>query len=338
MGACAFSQIEVSNSGKIIESGNNAVNTIIESNTNVSSSNGKNTFNIQNKDAFRTNPNNPFRIKPRRKNIKFPDDCSYISIGSDNWQLIGTCADALKDILPELPDDNCQYGSVKKDGSKFFMVVDDTQLLTYRLQEPLNFEDIENLAQKLNTTSSNIIFNNKFNEGGKLTAGQEIKYQKSHLEKSSSSNWFDDYNIEFYPLFSNRYLVKVRCDAGAYNELNAYLLYDESALPAKAKVLEFPSFNFEYPDDENSDTPKAVKNVTVKTVGGRYFNPETKELIVFVKAHGIGDAGCYARYSFPNGKPKLEEFRAKFKWEGHGYGTDEILKSPPKTWKRYYPK
>jgi hypothetical protein len=141
--------------------------------------------------------------------------------------------------------------------------------------------------------------------------------------------------IKFYSLSSNKYLVQIYCESGAYNIKNAYLLYDESAIPAKAEVLEFPSFEITH--DEDSDIAKTVEKVMVKTIGGVGFNLKTKQLIVFVKTRGIGDSGHYARYSFPNGKPKLEEFRAKFKWAGRGYQTDEILKNPPQTWKRYFP-
>jgi hypothetical protein len=160
--------------------------------------------------------------------------------------------------------------------------------------------------------------------------------------KENSFNDFVKYSTDFHPgavkfysLSPNKYLVEVLCDTAAYNISNAYLLYDESSLPSKAVVLEFDSFEFTY--DEDSDVAKTVKKLTVRTVGGRWFNPKTKELVVFIKARGIGDAGRYARYSFPNGKPKLEEFRAKFKWEGRSYQVDDVVKSAPKTWKKYYP-
>lgn len=169
------------------------------------------------------------------------------------------------------------------------------------------------------------------------TARIGLSSTKSDCEYNSRRNDEDRlaaYGAEFYPLSSNKYLVKILCQAGAYNQSNSYLLYDESALPAKAEVLEFPSLQITH--DEDSEIAKTVEEVTVKTVGGVYFDAKTKQLIVFVKAHGIGDAGHYARYSFPNGKPKLEELRAKFKWEGRGYTTDEILQNPPQTWKKYY--
>lgn len=173
---------------------------------------------------------------------------------------------------------------------------------------------------------------NSFLERGNISNGSSFLYLIEYATDFNSDA------IKFYPLSSNKYLVELSCWTATYNLSNVYLLYDESKLPAKAQVLEFSSFEFEYPDDDDSDAPKSVKKIVVKTVGGRYFNPKTKELIVFVKARGIGDAGEYARYSFPKGKPKLEEFRAKFKWEGHGYQMDEVMKHPPKTWKRYYPK
>ena len=175
---------------------------------------------------------------------------------------------------------------------------------------------------------------------GVASSGSSADAPQSDCDYAVKQNFeghfnFDEYGAKFYSLSTNKYLAEVRCAEGAYNQINAYLLYDESAIPAKAQVLEFESFRFTH--DEDSDVAKTIDKVTVKTVGGVYFNQKTKELIVFVKAHGIGDAGHFARYSFPNGKPKLEEFRAKFKWEGHGYGTDEILKNPPRTWKKYYP-
>jgi hypothetical protein len=151
--------------------------------------------------------------------------------------------------------------------------------------------------------------------------------------------YLDDYQsraVRFYPLAPNKYLVEVPCSVAAYNVSNVYLLYDESRLPAKAEVLEFPGFKFTY--DEDRDSVEKIENITAKTVGGRGFNLKTKELIVFEKARGIGDAGRYARYSFFGGKPKLVEYRAKFSWTGRAYSTDEILKRPPLAWKRYFPK
>lgn len=286
--------------------------------------------------------NSPYQKTPRRKKINFPDDCgTSVVIGTEGWLLRKTCGEALNAVLSDLPDDECDYESIRKAGGKFFMVIDNEKMQTYRLQEDIGSDDLEKLAQELNTTKDNIIINNKFGEGGKLLAGQEIKYQISHLEKSSSA-WFDGYEIHFYSLQPNKYLVEIKCSAGVYNQYNNYLLYDESKLPAKTQVLEFPYLILNYSSNlndynEKDDVPDSVKKAMVKTIGGRYFNPQTKELIVFDKAHGIGDAGRYARYSLTSGQPKLEEFRARIIWSGRSYQLDDVIKSTTKTWKRYYP-
>jgi hypothetical protein len=142
--------------------------------------------------------------------------------------------------------------------------------------------------------------------------------------------------VRFYPLAANKYLVEVPCSTAAYNVSNVYLLYDETKLPAKAEILEFPDFEFTY--DEDTDKVEKIENVSTKTVGGRGFDRRTKQLIVFVKARGLGDAGRYARYRFPDAKPVLVEYRAKFSWTGRGYSAVEVLKRPPRAWKRYFPK
>lgn len=210
-----------------------------------------------------------YQTKPRRKKIKFSDDCQpSVVMGSDNWQLRKACGDALLTVKTDLPE-KCDYNTFKdSDGSNNF-------------------------------------------------------------------SFFETAQIEFYYLSANKYLAELRCVAGAYNVQNVYVLYDESEIPAKAKVLQFPTLEITH--NEDSDVAQKVEEVTTEIVGGRYFNPKTRELICFVKAHGIGDAGEYARYSFPNGEPRLEEFRARFVWSGREYTPDEVLKSPPKTWKRYYP-
>ncbi len=172
---------------------------------------------------------------------------------------------------------------------------------------------------------------------GIIADSQAAKLDCDYSEQRDAQKRFSlaDYGATFYPLSPNKYLVEIRCLAGAYNVVNTYVLYDESALPAHAQVVEFPSLKFVV--EGETETVKRFEKTTVKTVGAVQFNPLTKRLIVFVKARGIGDAGHYARYRFVNDRPQLEEFRAKFDWNGRGYGTDEILKRPPKTWKRYYP-
>jgi hypothetical protein len=158
--------------------------------------------------------------------------------------------------------------------------------------------------------------------------------------------------IKFYALSQNKYLVQIYCNSGAYNIENVYLLYDESKLPAKARVLEFPWIepdshilnDFSYLKPPSDDyIAKYINIVKEKTVGGIQFNPKTKTLIAYSKGNGMGKFGQYARYSFKkNGEPILEEFRARFYDDVYNqdypnYDNDDVIKHPPKTWKRYYP-
>lgn len=235
--------------------------------------------NVNSDQADISEARSPYQIKPRRKKIIFPDDCSYMA--GDQFKLEKSCASAINNAVPQLPRKICSY--------------------------------------------------DQFLENANVSDGS------GQLALEEYATKFHPGAIEFYPLSSNKYLVQILCSSGAYNVENVYLHYDESSLPAKAGVLEFPSFRFEYPDDENSDDLKKAEDVMVRSVGGRHFNTRTKELIVFVKARGMGDAGHYARYSFPDGKPKLLELRAKRTWSGRGYQLTDVIKAPPKTWKRYYP-
>ena len=310
---------------------------IAESNVNIPNNDVSNYFANNSNQVVSQNVGftSSYQTKARRKKIDFPDDCrSSISANEENRQLQITCANALNAVLLKLPDADCEYASLQRDGGKLDLVIDDDRMLTYTIQET-DINDFDGLVKRLETTRNSIISGNKFYNQGKLSPGQEIKYQKSHLEKSAN-DWFEGYDIDFYSMLPNKYLVKVRCNLGAYNESNVYLFYDESAIPAKVEVLEFPTL--EITRDEDSDVARKVEKVTTEIVKGRYFNQKTKELVCFYKAHGIGDAGDYARYSFPNGKPKLKEYRARFVWSGREYTPDEVFKNSPKTWKRYYPK
>lgn len=140
--------------------------------------------------------------------------------------------------------------------------------------------------------------------------------------------------VEFYRLSAGKHLVQVRCSAGAYNVANFYLLYDETDAAPQTRILEFPTL--EFPARDSNETPRMTAK---KIIGGRSFNPKTKELIVFVKGRGIGDFGEYARYAFArDGTPRLKEFRAQIEENGVAYGTDRVLRRSPKKWRRYYPR
>lgn len=138
--------------------------------------------------------------------------------------------------------------------------------------------------------------------------------------------------VRFYRLSSGKYLVQVRCATSAYNVANLYLLFDETRTLPKARTLKFPTL--EFPARNPNETPRKT---TKQIIGGRRFDPKTKELTVFVKGRGLGDFGEYARYAFPNGKPRLKEFRARLEEGGAAYETNDVLLHSPKKWRRYYP-
>lgn len=273
-----------------------------------------------------------YQTKPRRKQINFPFDCAFGYISSDdkNWKEKTACAKALESITTDLQtiakENNCSK-PMSAENLNRYEVIDGDKISTYKIKNSTE-TDIAYIEKKLNTVIKNIATNSNLEYPIKLKAGQVIKYQKAHYEYN--------FNPVFYSFSINKYLVELPCWTAAYNLSNVYLLYDESELPAKITVLDFPNLSFTF--DENKDEPKNIENVNVKTVGGRWFNPKTKELIVFVKGRGIGDFGQYARYSFLKDKPTLKEFKAKFIEGGKGYEIDEILKQSPKNWKQFYPK
>ena len=280
----------------------------------------------------------PYQKKARRKQINYPDDCQNLIGTGDEYVLQISCRETLKNLTSTLPKEGCSYEPFQPELHRFREEIKgDLGILSYTVQET-DTDGIEALAERLGTVPDNIIRNSKLQKPIKLTAGQELKYEKAELQEYVT-NWLEENShIKFYPLSPNKYLLEIRCWAGAYNLSNVYLLYDESAIPAKTKVLEFPDFNFSFnEDDKENEYPVSVKKTMVKSVSGVEFNSKTKELIALDRKTGIGYAGHYARYSFPNGKPKLEEYRAKFKEDGNGLG-DDWQRDVKKNWKRYFPK
>ena len=301
-------------------------------NNNVDSN--SNTENLTRKWDYSELHKSPYQTKPRRKQIKYPNDCE----SKAEYVLETVCRETLENIISELPKEGCSYEAFQPELHRFREEVKGyLGLLSYTVQET-DADGIEAIAKRLGTVPDNIIRNSKLQKPVKLVVGQELKYEKAEL-REYITNWLEENsNIEFYPLSANKYLLEVRCWASAYNLSNVYLLYDESAIPAKTKVLEFPDLDFSFDkNDKEDEYPVSFEKIMVKSVPGRIFNPKTKELITLDKKTGIGYAGRYARYSFPNGEPKLEEYRAKFKEDGNGLG-DDWLKTVLTTWKRYYPK
>jgi hypothetical protein len=111
----------------------------------------------------------------------------------------------------------------------------------------------------------------------------------------------------FLPLRPGKFLIEMHCGSGAYNPLNAYVLYDEIKSPATAKLLRFPYYPFGSSGDPDHVPPVVWKRV----LSGRAFNHRRGELIVFAKFRGFGDCGVFARYAFPDDEPVLREFRVK---------------------------
>ncbi len=275
----------------------------------------------------------PYQKKPRRTKIDYPDDCE----AKAEYVLETACRETLENVISKLPKEGCSYEPFQPELHRFREEIKGyLGMLSYTVQET-DTDGIEALAKRLETVPDNIIRNSNLQKPVKLVVGQELKYQQAEMEEYVT-NWLEENShIKFYSLSPNKYLLEIRCWASAYNLSNVYLLYDESAIPAKTRVLEFPDLRFSFDEtDGEHEYPVSFKKILVKSVAGRVFDPKTKELFAMDKKTGIGYAGHFARYSFPGGKPKLEEYRAKFKEDGNGLG-DDWLKVILKTWKRYYP-
>jgi hypothetical protein len=127
-----------------------------------------------------------------------------------------------------------------------------------------------------------------------------------------------DYGVTFYNLAPGKFLVELPCGAGAYNVKNAYLFYDETTTTPTVRRLSFPYYAFDrFPGDEDNTAKAVPRKFQTKLLSSRTFNRRRKELIVLLKARGMGDAGSFARYRFrEDGEPILKEFRFKLEWDG----------------------
>lgn len=305
------------------------------------------------------NLRSPHQTKSRRTKIKFPDDCTDITGAGEKIELLpAACAEALRSARPalkEAADEGECDRPIADDNNHAYPVIDSDKILSYKIKNSAE-TDISILTKKLGTVFENLAENNELDYSAEFRIGQELKYQKAH--------YIYEFEPKFLSLSNNKYLVEIRCWTAAYNLSNIYLLYNEAAIPAKAQVLEFDWVqpeshiydDFSYLKPPSDDyIAKYTKIVKEKTLCGFYFNPKTKLLIAYSKGNGMGAFGQYARYSLKNpSKPKLEEFRAKFYDNVYtykniynpdhplklppNYGYDDVIKRPPKTWKRYYPK
>jgi hypothetical protein len=143
-----------------------------------------------------------------------------------------------------------------------------------------------------------------------------------------------DLAVKFYLLSPGHFLGEFACSSGAYNVNNIYLYYDESQMPPRANLLEFPSYDL----NSGSDLTQPVNQIMIAEVGGRVFNQQRKELIAFTKFRGMGDCGTFARYQFPQGQAAIKEFRAKTDCDGR-FPYAALGKDPasPRNWRQIYP-
>ncbi|MBE8365546.1 DUF1176 domain-containing protein [Leptospira borgpetersenii] len=126
--------------------------------------------------------------------------------------------------------------------------------------------------------------------------------------------------IQFFLLSEGKFLGELLCSSATYNRYNIYFIYDERSIPAKAQILTFPAFNFE--KKNGFVLRESFKSESIV----RFFKPETKEFVSFIKYRGMGDCGKYFRYGLSKTeKPILKEIRVKLECDGtYSYAFDEI--------------
>jgi hypothetical protein len=135
--------------------------------------------------------------------------------------------------------------------------------------------------------------------------------------------------IKFYALSLGKYLAKFECSSGAYNERDIFVFYDETLKVPKAEILNFKTYKFL--EESTDKKEELLENV----IFGKYFNRQKKELIMLRKYRGGGDCGEWARYSFSDGKPLLQEYWAKLSCDGEHAITD--IKKRPIGWTKIFP-
>ncbi|TGL76929.1 DUF1176 domain-containing protein [Leptospira yasudae] len=141
------------------------------------------------------------------------------------------------------------------------------------------------------------------------------------------ADFLKDSPIRFFPLSEKKFLGELSCRSAAYNRYNVYFIYDESRLPAKTKILRFRAFRFEKGGGKISKRSFESDRLV------RFYKPETKEFVAFIKYRGMGDCGEYFRYRlFESEEVVLQEIRAKLDCDGtDAYSAEEV----PVEWTRY---
>ncbi|MBM4782657.1 MAG: hypothetical protein GQE15_33695 [Archangiaceae bacterium] len=122
--------------------------------------------------------------------------------------------------------------------------------------------------------------------------------------------------VFFHALAPGRFVARVRCSSGAYNEQFLHFVWDERKPASGAAPLQLLYFPF-------------VDGTVDPLVFTRDFDPAKKELLSFRKVTGDGSAGLYRRFSFDDGVPVLRESIEKPESD-HLDGWDFDRKSTPK--------
>ncbi len=128
--------------------------------------------------------------------------------------------------------------------------------------------------------------------------------------------------LEFYELAAGQYLVEVVCTTGAYQGYQFYSHLDETKSPPASRLLTFPTFK-----TEGEGKPEKAEIQEMWGLGT--FDAETKRLQIHNRYRGPGDCGSLATYEFPDGTPRLKEFREKAECDGNWV--------EPEKWKRVFP-
>jgi hypothetical protein len=109
--------------------------------------------------------------------------------------------------------------------------------------------------------------------------------------------------LRFWELQPKKYLVEVKCQVGAYNDLQLYLFYDETNAPPASRMVHFEKYDFE------------AKTIGAETetelLGWTEFQPREKGLTRFDMARGLGDCGMWFKYRINGDKGVLLECRQR---------------------------
>ncbi|TGK37480.1 DUF1176 domain-containing protein [Leptospira gomenensis] len=142
------------------------------------------------------------------------------------------------------------------------------------------------------------------------------------------ADFLNETPLRFFSLGNGIFLGELLCQRSAYNQNRIYFIYDERFIPATTKLLTFTAYEFRLAKDGS------IQRTPFESVNWiRFYDPEHKEFIAFLKGRGMGDCGRYFRYRLTNqNEPILSEMRAKLECDGRNpYSSEEI----PLLWQKY---